>query len=259
MKIDVSIPTSWADLSQDKLRRVFEVMTQVHGKNRDAKFRDEKDYADQMAAQIATVLFLEWSGLKVVCPYGDGFLMRLDKVEFAVSPEVMASATSHLSWIRDIPARPVRLDNIDSAKAVAADLSENFSFDSWLTCEANWQAYQLTQDSVWLQKMAEILYDKDSIKLSEAESLSIFYWWASVKVMVSEMFPNFFHPSESESEGEFSIDVLRRNTDAQIRALTKGDITKEKEILAMDAMRALTELDAQAREYEELNRKYPKK
>lgn len=46
---------------------------------------------------------------------------------------------------------------------------------------------------------------------------------------------------------------------AQIRALTKGDITKEKEVLAMDCWRALTELNAQAKEYEELNRKYPHK
>ncbi len=39
---------------------------------------------------------------------------------------------------------------------------------------------------------------------------------------------------------------------AQIRALTKGDITKEKDILALDTWRALTELNAQAREYKDL-------
>ena len=42
----------------------------------------------------------------------------------------------------------------------------------------------------------------------------------------------------------------------QIRALTKGDITKEKEIFEMDTWRALTELDAQAQEYEDLKKKY---
>ena len=42
---------------------------------------------------------------------------------------------------------------------------------------------------------------------------------------------------------------------AQIRALTKGDITKEAEVLALDTHRALTELNAQAREYKELNAK----
>ncbi len=47
--------------------------------------------------------------------------------------------------------------------------------------------------------------------------------------------------------------------DAQIRALTKGDITKEEHILSLPAHRALTELDALAREYDELNRKYPQK
>ena len=46
---------------------------------------------------------------------------------------------------------------------------------------------------------------------------------------------------------------------AQIRALTKGDITKEKEILAMDTWRALQELNAQAKEYNEFNAKYGNK
>ena len=41
--------------------------------------------------------------------------------------------------------------------------------------------------------------------------------------------------------------------DAQIRALTKGDITKEKEILSLDTWRALTELNAQAKEYKQIN------
>ena len=39
---------------------------------------------------------------------------------------------------------------------------------------------------------------------------------------------------------------------AQIRALTGGDITKEAAILQMDCWRALTELDAKAREAEEI-------
>ena len=43
---------------------------------------------------------------------------------------------------------------------------------------------------------------------------------------------------------------------AQIRALTKGDITKESQVLALDTWRALTELDALAREYQEFNSKY---
>ena len=53
--------------------------------------------------------------------------------------------------------------------------------------------------------------------------------------------------------------VLQESMNAQIRALTKGDITKEKEVLHLDTWRALTELDALAKEAEEFNRKYPNK
>ena len=51
--------------------------------------------------------------------------------------------------------------------------------------------------------------------------------------------------------------MLQESMNAQIRALTKGDIIKE--VLHLDTWRALTELDALAKEAEEFNRKYPKK
>ena len=46
---------------------------------------------------------------------------------------------------------------------------------------------------------------------------------------------------------------------AQIRALTGGDITKEKEVMSMDCWRALTELNEKAREQQEFNQKYGRK
>ena len=46
--------------------------------------------------------------------------------------------------------------------------------------------------------------------------------------------------------------------DNQIRALTKGDVTKEEQVLATDTVRALTELDTMAREYQELQKEMKK-
>ena len=43
---------------------------------------------------------------------------------------------------------------------------------------------------------------------------------------------------------------------AEIRALTGGDITKENQVLSMDCWRALTELNEKARETQEYNEKY---
>ena len=49
-------------------------------------------------------------------------------------------------------------------------------------------------------------------------------------------------------------EVLRTAMNAQIHALTGGDITKEEAVLSMDTWRALTELDAKAKEVEDIKR-----
>lgn len=49
-------------------------------------------------------------------------------------------------------------------------------------------------------------------------------------------------------------EVLRTAMNAQIRALTGGDITKEEAVLSMDTWRALTELEAKAKEAEDIKR-----
>ena len=48
-------------------------------------------------------------------------------------------------------------------------------------------------------------------------------------------------------------------TNAMIRLLSKGDVTKVKKIYNVDTWLALTELDAQAKESEEFKNKYGKR
>lgn len=254
--LNVTVPRGWADLTQGELRELLQTMVAVQAANSNRSFRSMEDYTVETSAEVRARCLLKWAGLRVICAYGpDGWLMAHEGKEYVISSAMIAGAVEHLSWINELPDEPVRLEDVDGSKAVAADLSEGFTFDNWLACEALWQMYQATTDESLLGEMAEILYHKEGIRLDAAETLGVFYWWASVKTMVSDMFPNFFSPTGEGSE-QPSADSIRRSMDAQIRALTKGDITKESEILGMGAMRALTELDAQAREYNELNKKY---
>ena len=72
---------------------------------------------------------------------------------------------------------------------------------------------------------------------------------------MSTAFPHFFRKRES-ADGEPPTEVHFIDLyNAQMRALTGGDVTKEKTVLALDCWRALTELEAKAREAEELERK----
>ena len=74
--------------------------------------------------------------------------------------------------------------------------------------------------------------------------------------MFANMFRHFLKPvSTDESMPSLpSLQQLQESMNAQIRALTGGDITKEREVLKMDCWRALTELDAKAKDYEDMRK-----
>ena len=159
-----------------------------------------------------------------------------------------------LSWKASLPSLSVFL-----SLAVAADL-QAVPFEDYLACENYYQGFLHMQSMECLAEMAHLLYPKLSDKacLEKAELLSVFYWFASVKANFTRMFPHFFTNIPQEKSnllGSADLGVgeeLRQAMNAQIRALTGGDITKEAAILQMDCWRALTELDAKAQEAQEL-------
>ncbi len=77
-------------------------------------------------------------------------------------------------------------------------------------------------------------------------------WFTYSKAEFARQFPHFFKPVPN---GGGDTDFLKL-VNAQIRALTGGDVTKEKEIEQIPCWRALTELNEKAREAEEFNAKY---
>lgn len=257
-RIDVTLPKGWTELSQEQLRFLLEAIDFVNRRNNDRKFRSQEEYSDFITGQVQTLCFFRWSGLSVVSPYGDGWLVKHGSDEFFLSLDTVVGASSKLEWTTGLPEFPVRLDEVDGAKALPADISTGLTFDGWLACETAWQCYQANPDDSFLRQMAGVLYEKEDIKPDRAELLGVFYWYAGLKALLSNMFPYFLKPSGSQAGPVSpSYDDLRRNMDTQIRALTKGDVTKEREVLALDAVRAITELDALAREYDDLNCKFP--
>lgn len=261
MTLDLISPESWSELTQEQLAYLLKAIAVV---NRDAighSFRSKEDYSAQVAAQVAVRCLFHWNNVSVISPYADAWLLAHEGREYIVSTgDIAAAVSAMMSWMSQLPEAPVRLDYIDGAVAVSADIEDDLSFDDWLACEACWQVWQSSQSDSLLRDMAAILYRKENIVLKDFEYLSIFYWWAGLKNMLSGRYPDFFKVSPVESAVPLVDELtLRRSMDSQIRALTKGDITKESIILSLPAVRALTELDALAREYEELNRKYPPK
>ena len=234
--IDLSVHKSWQELPDKELRFVFRLLN-----------------GSYTLTQVKTRCLLRWAGMKVVRQEGALFIMRYKKQVFPISALQITEAISNLEWLGDFPSVPVRLSRIGFHRAVRADL-QNVTFEDFLTLDNLYQGYLQTQKADLLHDMALILYQARFIRLTKEEATCIFYWFTSVKRYFASLFTNFF---SSATDGEAfapSFKQLQDNVNTQIRALTGGDITKEREVLRMDCWRALTELDAKAKDYDELKK-----
>ena len=234
--IDLSIPKSWQELPDKELRYVFRLLN-----------------GSFTIAQVKARCLLRWAGMRVLRQEGALFVIRYKKQVFAISALQITEAISNLEWLGDFPSYPVRLSRIGFHRAVRADL-QNVTFEDFLTLDNLYQGYLQTQKADLLHDMALILYQARFIRLTKEEATCIFYWFTSVKRYFASLFTNFFSSATDGEAFSPSYKQLQDNVNTQIRALTGGDITKEREVLRMDCWRALTELDAKAKDYDELKK-----
>ena len=241
---NISLPTSWAELTDKQLHMVYSLFAR-----------------DLSAAEVKTLCLMKWNGLKVLSQLPDKrFLIKRGKEVVPLSTRQIQQATSVLDFLDSFAPMPVRIAQIGKYRAVAADF-EKVPFEEFLFVENLFQGYLNTQSDELLLQMAQVLYASDHVKPDKAQLVGIFYWMASLKQYFAGQFSNFYKPVSNNSNGNLlgsgQPDIyrqLRESTNAMIRALTGGDITKEAAIMKMDTWRALTELDAKAREAEELRK-----
>ena len=239
---NITLPTCWAELTDKQLLMVFDLLSR-----------------DLSAAEVKTLCLCKWNRLKVLASLPDHrFLIRRGKEpEVALSARQIQQATASLDILDSFAPMPVRISHIGRHKAVTADF-EKVPFEQYLYVDNLFQGYLNTQNDELLRQMAQVLYGSDHVKPTPAHLVGIFYWMASLKQYFAQVFSNFYKPAPSNENGGSlageQVDLfkqLRDSTNAQIRALTGGDITKEAVIMKMDTWRALTELDAKAKEVEE--------
>lgn len=239
ISINFIVPQGWHELGDKQLRYVYQLIA-----------------GEYSTDEVKTQCLLRWSDTKVIGRQDNGaYLLKKGKVLFEATPMTLAELLPHLDWLSSLPTVPVRISKINRQSALPADFSE-VPFETFIICDNLYQGYLSTQNDELLDQLGATLYGKD-IAFKPYERISIFYWFAALKESLSKKYSDFFQPIAGASDGNLlgSSASVEDAMNAQIRALTKGDITKEAEVLALDTHRALTELNAQAREYKELNAK----
>ena len=245
---NITLPSSWSELTDEQLLMVYGLFAH-----------------DLSAAEVKTLCLMKWNHLKVLATLPrHRFLIKRGKEQVVLRVRQIQQATSVLDFLDSFAPMPIRIARIGKHRALPADF-EKVPFEQYLYVDNLFQGYLNTQQDELLLQMAQILYGSDHVKPTKAHLVGIFYWMASLKQYFASLFTNFYKPAPAKDEanllGSSQPDIysqLRDSTNAMIRALTGGDITKEERILKMDTWRALTELDAKAKEAEELRKAYKK-
>lgn len=258
-RLDLRCTSRWRDVSERELRLLIRLVA-----------------ADLSPENVRNTFMLRSSGLKVVGSAANGrwlvrvrsptrFLgLRLPPSFVLLSPLDLTPFVKVAEWTTtppDFPVAPVR------GPQRRPHIPLNFMdvpFESFLTAENIWQGFVASKDDFSrLDALVKMLYPGARLPIRKRQRqqwrIAAMFWYSGLKSFLSKMYPDLFAaPSSDDSQLMGSRKSGRKLAlemmNAQIRALTKGDITLEDKVLSIDTHRALAELDAQARENEQLRR-----
>ncbi len=251
--LHLTCPRSWKEMTQEQLRYALHIIgcgmySSVEGR---------------------TLMLLRFTDIKVKekTPYGWACTVTVTKEngkqrrhQFFLQSWQVQDMIQQLEFVDSYEAFDVRLESIGGFKAVDA-LLHGVRFWNYLNMEKYYQGYLSTKEKKYVLGMARLLYPDSRFssgigisEIDDAEMTNCVMWFSYVKKQFSRFFRHFFKPAPV-SEGK-AVNWLEQ-MNAQIRALTDGDITKEQAVYDKDCWRALTELDAKAHDAEEFRKKYP--
>ena len=223
--IDLVVPQGWHELSDKQLRYVYQLLA-----------------GDFATDEIRTLCLLQWTGTKVIGRQESGsYLLKKGIILFEVTPLTLAELLPHLEWLGSIPTTPVRISKINRQAALPADFSE-VPFETFIICDNLYQGYLQTHNDELLDELGATLYGKP-MTFKPYERINIFYWFAALKDAFSRKYSDFFQPiADAATDGNLlgsSAPSVEDAMNAQIRALTKGDVTKEREFGIRDSLKKL--------------------
>ena len=170
---------------------------------------------------VKTYMFIRFAGIYLIEKNRWGWKCSKGGRVFYLKPWQIHSFIGQLQFVDSLETMDNRLEVVQGLKAVNALLQEDAETELTLTA---------------------------------AERVGVLAWFGHVKYVMSYAFPHLFRKSKGDDDTS-DLSVIE-SINIQLRALTDGDVTKEAAVKAIDCWRALTELDAKAKQAEEFRRKY---
>lgn len=236
--LNFHFPKSWQELTQRQLKAVLVFLSAY----------DNTTALLRITLFFANTVIVEKKGGTAICRVAtDKGIMTVN-----FTAEDLLALTEAMQWVMEPGAYPVLLDELGGRKAINKFL-HGVPFETYIMLDNLFQGYLMSRNAEAVVAMANLIYQSSEYfkSLQLYEQFSIVQWYTQLKSLFSMEFPNFL----KRVDGVSTSSSVREAMNAQIRALTGGDVTKEAQILAIDTWRALTELDAKAREANDFKNK----
>ena len=181
-------------------------------------------------------------------------IVRKGNKAYPIRKEDLLYGALRLEFLEKPSDYPVRLSTYKGKAAVDAELHE-FPFGHYLQVENDFQAFLQTNEDECIAAIASFLYPDFKGKPDKTMTYNLLSWVYGIKRYFTTEFPDLFRAvPQKNNENEEDYPDMKAITEAEIRALNGGDITKTNAVLAADTWGALAELNAKAREARELDR-----
>ncbi len=257
MKIELTVPERWNQLDAKQLLFVSNLFC-----------------SNLSDLEIKTIAFKRFTGLKPIVSTGGNAILythKKYKEPFELSSEEIAwFVQNNMQFLTQEITEIAPLQKLKGYTHVDARL-RGAPFHQYIACENYYQAFLHTKKENFLNCLAACFYTdgknfSDSItpqkskrfaSLKKAERYTVFLWYAGLKTVFMQHFPNFFvqvQPDEDNEKEPAPIN-MREHINNMIRNLHGGDVTKTQAVLNTEVWTALAELDAKALEAKE-TRKY---
>ena len=236
--LSVNVPASWQELTDKQLYYVYRLLGKDIPTERVMMYAFCKFAKLHVIKELSSEVVLVRKGFRTVPLRKSDLVYGAMRLEFIGQPSTV----------------PLRAEAYTGYRAVNPELRA-FPFGHYLQVENYFQAFlQDGTNTDCLAALAALLYPGYKGTPDKTFQYNLLHWVYSLKQYFASEFPDLFQPMARNKDSENDWPDMKAITEAEIRALNGGDITKTQSILETDTWGALAELNAKAREAKELER-----
>ena len=174
-----------------------------------------------------------------------------------LSPTSIALALPHLDFLDNPPTLPVRPQRLAPHGPTAVHpYLQDTPFTLYLQAENYYRGYLDTRSPAAILALRDLLYpptpEAPATPTADVPPTHVYLlllWMVGLHAALADLFPDLFTIPTHDADP--TLTDPRTIMNAQIRALTGGDVTKTAAVLQTETLTALTELNARAREAHE--------